>query len=143
MDKVQLYINDNKERFINELFDILRIPSISAQSEHKEDMVRCAEHLAVALMKAGADHAEVLPTAGNPVVFGERKISDTAKTVLIYGHYDVCPSIPVRNGRPSLSSRKSKMGAFGVAEQTTTRDNSSCTSRLSKRCVPPTRCHAT
>ncbi len=94
MDKVQLYINDNKERFINELFDILRIPSISAQSEHKEDMVRCAEHLAVALMKAGADHAEVLPTAGNPVVFGERKISDTAKTVLIYGHYDVMPVDP-------------------------------------------------
>ncbi len=94
MDKVQLYINDNKERFLNELFDILRIPSISAQSEHKEDMVRCAEHLAVALMKAGADHAEVLPTAGNPVVFGEKKISDTAKTVLVYGHYDVMPVDP-------------------------------------------------
>ncbi len=94
MNKVQLYINDNKERFLNELFDILRIPSISAQSEHKEDMVRCAEHLAVALMKAGADHAEVLPTAGNPVVFGEKKISDTAKTVLVYGHYDVMPVDP-------------------------------------------------
>lgn len=94
MNKVQLYINDNKERFLNELFDILRIPSISAQSEHKEDMVRCAEHLAVALMKAGADHAEVLPTAGNPVVFGEKKVSDTAKTVLVYGHYDVMPVDP-------------------------------------------------
>ncbi len=94
MDKVQQYINANKERFINELLDILRIPSISAQSEHKEDMVRCAEHLAVALMKAGADHAEVLPTAGNPVVFGEKKISDSAKTVLVYGHYDVMPVDP-------------------------------------------------
>ena len=94
MDKVQLYINDNKERFINELFDILRIPSISAQSEHKEDMVRCAEHLAVAMMKAGADHAEVLPTAGNPVVFGEKIVSPEAKTVLVYGHYDVMPVDP-------------------------------------------------
>ena len=94
MDKVQQYINANKERFINELFDILRIQSISAQSEHKEDMVRCAEHLAIALMKAGADHAEVLPTAGNPVVFGEKKISDSAKTVLVYGHYDVMPVDP-------------------------------------------------
>lgn len=94
MDKVRLYINDNQERFINELFDILRIPSISAQSEHKEDMVRCAEHLAVALMKAGADHAEVLPTAGNPVVFGEKIVSPEAKTVLVYGHYDVMPVDP-------------------------------------------------
>ena len=94
MDKVQLYINDNKERFINELFDILRIPSISAQSEHNGDMVRCAEHLAVALMKAGADHAEVLPTAGNPVVFGEKIVSPEAKTVLVYGHYDVMPVDP-------------------------------------------------
>ncbi len=94
MDKVQAYINDNKERFISELFDLLRIPSISAQSEHKEDMIRCAEHLAVALAKAGADHAEVTPTAGNPVVFAEKIISPTAKTVLVYGHYDVMPVDP-------------------------------------------------
>lgn len=94
MNKVQTYINDNKERFINELFDLLRIPSISAQSEHKEDMIRCAEHLAVALMNAGADRAEVMPTAGNPVVFAEKIISPSAKTVLVYGHYDVMPVDP-------------------------------------------------
>ena len=94
MDKVQTYINDNKDRFINELFDLLCIPSISAQSEHKEDMIRCAEHLAVALMNAGADRAEVMPTAGNPVVFAEKIISPTAKTVLVYGHYDVMPVDP-------------------------------------------------
>ena len=91
MDKVQTYINDNKERFVSELFDLLRIPSISAQSEHKEDMIRCAEHLAVALMNAGADRAEVMPTAGNPVVFAEKIVSPSAKTVLVYGHYDVMP----------------------------------------------------
>lgn len=94
MDKVQTYINDNKERFISELFDLLRIPSISAQSEHKEDMIRCAEHLAVALMNAGADRAEVMPTAGNPVVFAEKIVSPSAKTVLVYGHYDVMPVDP-------------------------------------------------
>lgn len=94
MDKVQTYINDNKERFISELFDLLRIPSISAQSEHKEDMIRCAEHLAVALMNAGADRADVMPTAGNPVVFAEKIVSPSAKTVLVYGHYDVMPVDP-------------------------------------------------
>ncbi|MBS6459877.1 MAG: dipeptidase [Alistipes sp.] len=94
MDKIQTYINDNRERFISELFDLLRIPSISAQSEHKEDMIRCAEHLAVALMNAGADRAEVMPTAGNPVVFAEKIVSPSAKTVLVYGHYDVMPVDP-------------------------------------------------
>ncbi len=94
MDKVQTYINENKERFVSELFDLLRIPSISAQSEHKEDMIRCAEHIAVALMNAGADRAEVMPTAGNPVVFAEKIVSPSAKTVLVYGHYDVMPVDP-------------------------------------------------
>ncbi len=94
MDKVKVYIEENKERFINELFDLIRIPSISAQSEHKEDMVKCAEHLAVALMQAGADHAEVMPTDGNPVVYAEKTVSPDAKTVLVYGHYDVMPVDP-------------------------------------------------
>ena len=94
MDKVKIYINDNKERFINELFDLLRIPSISAQSEHKPDMQRCAEFLAAALVKAGADRAEVMPTAGNPVVYAEKIVDPKAKTVLVYGHYDVMPVDP-------------------------------------------------
>ena len=66
MDKVKSYIEANKERFISELFDLLRIPSISAQSEHKPDMTRCAEWLAAALAKAGADRTEVLPDGGQP-----------------------------------------------------------------------------
>lgn len=94
MDKVTRYISENKERFINELFELLRIPSISAQSEHKPDMVRCAEWLAAALAKAGADRADVLPTEGNPVVYAEKIISPKAKTVLVYGHYDVMPVDP-------------------------------------------------
>ena len=81
MDKVQAYIVENKERFLEELFEVLRIPSISAQTSHKEDMVKCAEHLAVALAKAGADVTEVIPTAGNPVVYAEKIVSPEAKTV--------------------------------------------------------------
>lgn len=95
MDKVKSYIEANKERFIDELFDLLRIPSISAQSEHKPDMQRCAEYLAAALVKAGADRAEVMCTEGNPVVFAEKIVSPKAKTVLVYGHYDVMPVDPL------------------------------------------------
>lgn len=94
MDQVKEYIEANRERFINELFDLLRIPSISAQSEHKPDMQRCAEFLAAALVKAGADRAEVMPTAGNPVVYAEKIIDPKARTVLVYGHYDVMPVDP-------------------------------------------------
>lgn len=94
MDKVKNYIDANKERFINELFDLLRIPSISAQSEHKPDMRRCAEWLAAALAKARADRADVMPTDGNPVVYAEKIVDPKAKTVLVYGHYDVMPVDP-------------------------------------------------
>ena len=94
MDQVKKYIEENKERFVSELFNLLRIPSISAQSEHKPDMQRCAEFLAAALVKAGADRAEVMPTAGNPVVYAEKIIDPKARTVLVYGHYDVMPVDP-------------------------------------------------
>ena len=94
MQKVHNYIAANKDRFIEELFELLRIPSISAQSEHKPDMVRCAEWLAAALVKAGADRSEVMPTDGNPVVYAEKIINPKAKTVLVYGHYDVMPVDP-------------------------------------------------
>ena len=94
MKKAHDYIGVNKDRFLDELFELLRIPSISAQSEHKPDMQRCAEWLAAALVKAGADHAEVMPTDGNPVVFAEKMVDPAAKTVLVYGHYDVMPVDP-------------------------------------------------
>ncbi len=94
MKKAHDYIGVNKDRFIDELFELLRIPSISAQSEHKPDMQRCAEWLAATLVKAGADHAEVMPTDGNPVVFAEKRVDPAAKTVLVYGHYDVMPVDP-------------------------------------------------
>ena len=93
------YIEQNKERFYEELFSLLRIPSISAKAEHKDDMRRCAERLAVLLMEAGADFAEVLPSDGNPVVYGEKMVDPALKTVLVYGHYDVQPPEPLDKWR--------------------------------------------
>lgn len=89
------YIEQNRERFFNELFSILRIPSISAKQENKPDMVRCANRLKELLLEAGADMADVLPTSGNPVVFGRKMVDPSYKTVLVYGHYDVQPPEPL------------------------------------------------
>ncbi len=95
MEAWKEYQENNKERFLNELLDLLRIPSVSARSEHKEDMLRCAEAVKQKLLEAGADKAEIYPTAGHPVVYGE-KITDPSKpTVLVYGHYDVQPPDPL------------------------------------------------
>lgn len=92
---VKKYLADNRQRFMDELFELIRIPSISAQSVHKSDMVRCAEWLATSLKKAGADRAEVMPSEGNPVVYAEKIIDPKKPTVLVYGHYDVMPVDPV------------------------------------------------
>ena len=89
------YIEQNRERFFEELFSILRIPSISAKQENKPDMVRCAERLRELLLEAGADMAEVMPTSGNPIVFGRKIVDPSYKTVLVYGHYDVQPPEPL------------------------------------------------
>ncbi|MGC4037433.1 MAG: hypothetical protein QM764_15840 [Chitinophagaceae bacterium] len=89
------YQEKNEERFLNELLDLLRIPSISARSEHKADMEKCAEVVKQRLLEAGADKAEVINTGGHPIVYGE-KITDPSKpTVLVYGHYDVQPADPL------------------------------------------------
>jgi acetylornithine deacetylase/succinyl-diaminopimelate desuccinylase-like protein len=89
------YINENKDRFLNELLDLLRIPSISANSEHKGDMIRCAEAVKQSLLDAGADLAEIHETAGHPIVYGEKIVDPSLPTVLVYGHYDVQPADPL------------------------------------------------
>ena len=89
------YIAENQERFLNELFEVLRIPSISSSSEHKPDMYRCAEKLKSLLLEAGAERAEVYETTGHPVVYGEKIVDPSWKTILIYGHYDVQPVDPI------------------------------------------------
>lgn len=88
------YIEDNRERFVSELFDLLRIPSISASAAHKSDMYRAAELYKKLLLDAGADRADVYETKGHPVIFGEKIIDKKFPTVLIYAHYDVQPSDP-------------------------------------------------
>ena len=95
MKDVKSYIEANKDRFLEELFELIRIPSISAESEHKPNMVRCAEKWKEFLLKAGCDKAEVMPSAGNPVVYGEKTIDPAKPTVLVYGHYDVMPVAPL------------------------------------------------
>ena len=89
------YQEKNKDRFLNEMIDLLRIPSVSAKSEHKEDMIRCAEAVKSSLLAAGCDRAEVMPTEGYPVVYGEKITDPKAPTVLVYGHYDVQPAEPL------------------------------------------------
>lgn len=92
MDK---YIEQNKERFFKELFEILRIPSISSSQAHRQDMQKCAEKLVSLLLEAGADRAKIYPTEGHPVVYAEKIIDHKKPTVLVYGHYDVQPVDPL------------------------------------------------
>ena len=89
------YISQNEPRFLEELFSLMRIPSISAQPEHHADMLRCAERWRELLLAAGADTAELIPSAGNPLVFAEKHVADDADTILVYGHYDVMPAEPL------------------------------------------------
>src|SRR4051812_31852569 len=89
------YQEKNKERFLNELLDLLRIPSVSAKSEHKPDMLRCAESVKQRLLEAGADKVEIYQTEGHPVVYAEKLIDPGKPTVLVYGHYDVQPAEPL------------------------------------------------
>ncbi|KAA0990673.1 dipeptidase [Dyadobacter aurulentus] len=91
---MQTYIEENRDRFLSELLDLLRIPSVSADSKFKNDMLTAAEFVRDSIQKAGADRAEIYQTAGHPVVYGEKIIDPKLPTVLIYGHYDVQPADP-------------------------------------------------
>lgn len=95
MDNIKDYIEINKERFLQELFGLIRIPSISSESQHKPDMQDAAAYLVKSLLKAGADKAEIFPTTGHPVVYGEKIIDPAKLTILVYGHYDVMPVDPL------------------------------------------------
>ena len=95
MKTTDKYIKENKDRVLEELFELIRIPSISSEAAHKKDMIRCAECWREHLLKAGADKAEVMPTDGNPIVYGEKIVDPKKPTVLVYGHYDVMPVDPI------------------------------------------------
>lgn len=89
------YLSQNKQRFLDELLDLLRIPSVSADSKYKGDVARCAEAVKQSMLDAGADKAEICPTSGHPIVYGEKMIDPSLPTVLVYGHYDVQPPDPL------------------------------------------------
>lgn len=95
METIKFYISENKERFLTELFDFIRIPSVSAKEENRNDMLSAAEFVRDQLLKAGAQRAEIFPTTGHPIVYGEKIISGDLPTVLVYGHYDVQPVEPL------------------------------------------------
>jgi len=95
MNNLDQYVDANRERFLEELFGLIRIPSISSISVHKPDMYKAAEYWKETLLKAGADRAQVYPTAGNPVTYGEKIIDPAKPTVLVYGHMDVMPVEPL------------------------------------------------
>lgn len=92
---VKEYIEKNQERFLNELFDLLRIPSVSADSKHKNDVRKAAEYVKTRLLEAGASSVNLVETKGHPIVFGEKIVNASLPTVLVYGHYDVQPADPL------------------------------------------------
>ncbi len=95
MEQIRDYIAEHKARFLDELFELISIPSISSSKDHKNEMIRAAEQWKKIILSAGADHAVVMPTNGNPVVYGEKMIDPHKPTILVYAHYDVMPVDPV------------------------------------------------
>src|SRR5665647_1718442 len=95
MEPWKEYQEKNKERFLNEMMELLRIPSVSAKSEHIKDMTKCAEEVKKKFLSSGADKAEIMQTEGFPVIYAEKIIDKNKPTVLVYGHYDVQPAEPL------------------------------------------------
>ncbi len=95
MEETQAYIKNNEKRFLDELFELLRIPSISADGKFTKDVARAAEYIKQKLEAAGAEKVEVCKTAGHPIVYGEKIIDPKLPTVIVYGHYDVQPVDPL------------------------------------------------
>jgi len=95
MQEIKKYVADHKQRFLDELFELLRFPSVSADPQYKEEVLKTADFVAQKLRDAGADKVEVCPTAGYPIVYAEKIIDPGKPTVLVYGHYDVQPADPL------------------------------------------------
>jgi acetylornithine deacetylase/succinyl-diaminopimelate desuccinylase-like protein len=95
MQEIKKYVEDNKQRFLDELFELLSFPSVSADPKYKADVFKTAEFVAEKLKEAGAEHVEVCQTAGYPIIYGDKIIDESLPTVLVYGHYDVQPADPL------------------------------------------------
>ena len=95
MQEIKQYVEANRQRFLDELFELLRFPSVSADPKYKSDMLKTADYVAGKLKEAGADQVEVCQTAGYPIVYGEKFVDASRPTILVYGHYDVQPPDPL------------------------------------------------
>ncbi len=95
MEKLESYVNQHKDRFINELIELLKIPSISADSAYNNDVLKTAKEIKTSLENAGCDNVEICETEGHPIVYGEKMVDKNLPTVLVYGHYDVQPPDPL------------------------------------------------
>ena len=95
MSAINTYIQENKDRFVDELLDFLKIPSISADPQYAGDVKKASEYLSARMTDAGIDNVQIFPTAGHPIVYGEKMIDPSWPTVLVYGHYDVQPPDPI------------------------------------------------
>jgi acetylornithine deacetylase/succinyl-diaminopimelate desuccinylase-like protein len=95
LDKIKNYIDANKDRFLDELFELIKIPSVSAQKEHDSDVRKAAELIKNHLLKLSLDNCEICETQGHPIVYGEKIIDKNLPTILVYGHYDVQPVDPI------------------------------------------------
>ena len=131
MQKIKDYVEANKDRFLDELFELLRFPSVSADPQFKEGVLNTAEFVAQKLKAAGADNVELCPTAGYPIVYGEKMIDPALPTVLVYGHYDVQPADPIElwihlHLNPPYGTAK-----YMPVERPMIRVNSTCMSKLS------------
>ena len=134
MSACQPYIESNRDRFLEELFELLRIPSVSADPAFAGDVQKCAELVAKQLEAAGGENVEIITTEGYPVVYGEKLVGPDAPTVLVYGHYDVQPADPLELWdapafEPVIKNRHPPRGRHLPAGRATTKNNFSCTSR--------------
>ena len=119
MQNIKQYVEQNKQRFLDELFELLRFPSVSADPKYKPDVLKTAGHVAQKLRDAGADNVEVCQTAGYPIVYGEKIIDPSKPTVLVYGHYDVQPADPLelwKNPHFEPTVREGKIYARGACD---------------------------
>ena len=128
MDNIKQYVAQHRQRFIDELIEILKIPSVSADTAYSQDVLDMADAVADSLRKAGCDAVEICDTDGYPIVYGEKIIDPTLPTVLVYGHYDVQPPDPMDlwESPPFEPVIKATPIHPGPA---TTKDSFTCTSR--------------
>jgi acetylornithine deacetylase/succinyl-diaminopimelate desuccinylase-like protein len=121
------YLEQHRQRHIDEWIDFVRIPSISAKSEHRDDTRRAAEWLVERMLAAGLETAELHPTVGHPIVIGEWRAAPGAPTLLVYGHYDVQPPEPLDEWTSPPFEPRSATAVSTAAARRTTRARSTCT----------------